>query len=743
MHTTDKIGFKLIIREPDMAERTVVVCPRYDGLKLKWSRPSGKMYYQKELSGNIKFWGVDFNTVYGCALRTKFVLLVFDRRKGEIARCEFRKTDCKWDINHCTCDVDVSSWNPYKKIEAGKDNEYNLVKILTEKRFLNFYVYPSSELYIMGDSKLYAFTFGGEKGVAVNVENPTTDGDILSSQFGPVTRGVTRSGYIASGTYAGKYVGETDYADAQIGITDFFYMYRVEGTYAIEFQLVADPIASDKRRRRWDVSLLNITNDTVIKTVTGIKYQYGSDKYPAIATITSINFGTGYPVMQIRCWVPWGRLVSQGEIGPLIIDNIRGSVGKMYYQGRYNFVTISTNEASTGDYKIENTDMYYAPPTNTDEWVPVYTESWYKGISIWASATEVRTITGYTYRNKPWDVDVLLNKEKVQVNDFYTLGDAIKAVLHEIDPDLHFEPDTTHSQFLFSDTNPVSGAQQGKLYISQKSNVLNLGYDYPAWQAPITWGRIETLLNNAFNCYWEIYEKNGERHLRIEHRTYFENGGTYNGSSLAETIDLRSIYRTANRTRLSDKTNRWEWDKDGGSVSSNANRYEYGWMDTQSVIFDGETIEVPESYQLFEDERVEERKVDWFSSDIDFLTSVQAECSSDGFVLVMESLSGNGWIIGGHPNYTGQNYQLSLEYLQPLYLLTGIYSSVVKIGDTEYPNQFTSRMRKAEIDFSLPEGVNIEAGDILWTEVGKGVTETLEQDISSDKWTATVRYENE
>jgi hypothetical protein len=113
----------------------------------------------------------------------------------------------------------------------------------------------------------------------------------------------------------------------------------------------------------------------------------------------------------------------------------------------------------------------------------VYTESWYRGISLWVSAIEVRTVAGYTYRNRPWDVDISLNKKKAIVNDFYTLGDAIKAVVNKIDENIVFVPDAEHSQFLFSPTNPLTGIQQGALYISQKSNILNLGYDYPAWLA--------------------------------------------------------------------------------------------------------------------------------------------------------------------------------------------------------------------------------------------------------------------
>ena len=772
MRTTDKLGFKLIIREPNVDERTVVVCPRYDGLKIKWSRPSGKMYFQKELSGNIKFWGVDFETVQACALRTKFTLVVYDRRKGEIARCDFLKTDCKWDINHATCEVDVSSWNPYKKIEASKDNEYNLVRLGINKKTMNFFVYPQNQIYVLNDNKLAMFGISGN-GILHDVGQIThmyslNEMGFLPDPIGIVSRSpsyfskirpvVLLTDFTLAPAYEADYGGaaffsNSDTWDATGQESNYFvYMKKLykNGIYSsshyLEFWYYEDAAHSSQAlsTRYFRLTLVdgggiqfmteNIISFSELSLTTSITfYRYTS--------LGRLDYTVGIPSTTRFC-IPVLRLLTAQTLDgrTLTSEDIAASFNNNLKSYATNTSMVSnmvvkvsnvTSEEDKGYGPVENTDLYYDTPDNLQHWTPIYKDAWFGGYSFWLGENNVSD----NYKER--------YQYNATVSDFYLLGNAIKAVLHEIDPDLHFEPDTTHSQFLFSTTNPVGGAQQGALYISQKSNVLNLGYDYPAWQAPVTWGKIETLLNNAFNCYWEIYEENGERHLRIEHRTFFENGGTYDGSSTAGLIDLRTIYRTANRTPFSDKTNRWEWDKDGGSTSSCANRYEYGWMDTQSAIFDGETIEVPEDYQLFEDERVEERKVDWFSSDIDFLTSVQAECSSDGFVIVMESLSNAGWIITGNPNYSGQNYELSFEYMQPLYLLSGMYSPMLKIGDSEQPNTFTSRLRKAEVTFSLPDETNVKAGDLIWTEVGKGLAETLELDLSSDHFTATVRYENE
>ena len=206
-----------------------------------------------------------------------------------------------------------------------------------------------------------------------------------------------------------------------------------------------------------------------------------------------------------------------------------------------------------------------------------------------------------------------------------------------------------------------------------------------------------------------------------------------------------ATFRNGTSFTFGEKTRHWEFDTDGNGTFSTASRHEYGWMDTQSEIFDGQPITIPEEYRLFTDEKTEQHKVDWFSSDIDFLTSVQAECSSDGFALVMENPNQPNWIIIGAPEYSGQNYQLSFDYLQEKYLLQGIYAEYIKIGDnaTLTATNSNARMRTSEIQLRVPAGMSIEASDTIKTQVGIGVIDTLEYDLHSEIYTATLRYENE
>ena len=493
-----------------------------------------------------------------------------------------------------------------------------------------------------------------------------------------------------------------------------------------------------------------LNNETTITNIFAVGFRQRDYEY----SLTS--FGRGYYSSTCRVWVPYFRTVSPQPArynlsDPIPDDDITESFNNNYKSVVWDTLTLAdvlphiavstqVSDVDKGYGRVEGTPYYYDMPDNTQKWVPVRKDSWIGGVSMWVGNLYVsrETIVNFS--------------EYKYVEDFYLLGDAIKALVNEIDSSITFDTDETHSQFLFARTNPVSGQTQGGLYVSQKSNILKLDYDYPAWLAPIKWSQIETFLKNALGCYYHIDENN---HLHIEHITYYENGGSYytNDRTL---LDVTALIDVANRQPVAGKTNQWTWDKDGNGLYSSANRYEYSWMDTQSEIFDGATIVIPDEYNLFTEDKLEDRQIDWFSSDIDFLTSVPSECSSDGFAVVMEDVTNVGSVISGNPNYGGQNYELSLEYLQPKYLIQGIYAEMVRIGNTNYPNTFMARMRTAEVEFTMPaedwetnpvthetHDTWVSPDEIIKTDVGEGLIDSLEVDLHSGKWKATIRYENE
>lgn len=756
MRTTDRIGFKLVIKEPNAEERTVIVCPRYDGLKMNWKRESNRVYHTLDFDGNIEFWGVDFETMKNCPLRTVFELVVFVKGRGEVGRCEFRKTDCEWNIDDERCTLDISANNIYKKLADGKDNEYNVVKLGLVKKEMNLYVYPQNQVYFANDDVITLIGHTGNP-AQPDVARTLTEKILGRMLFNDISRhyGVVRH----------EQSGEVYTFDVNIN-TDCTEEINI-GRNVFYGCLLGERQENDSTYRLYYGRISMNSNSYVgfVWTVNGLAslsescgfVQYaGTNRYEYRLT----SFGEYYFTSTCRIWVPYVRTVSPlpnaiyNESELIHPNDITEGINNNYKTIIYNGITVPyalshislstrTSDHDKGYGQIANTQLYYDTPDDDQHWVPVRKDSWMAGVSMWVGDLYVtqNIKSGYSdFKN---------------IKDFYNFGDVIKAVVKQIDPAIKFENDTDHSAFLFGNINPVSSQPQNTLYVSQKSNILKLDYDYPAWLAPITWGKIENLLKNAFGCYWDLVERNGETHLRIEHFTFYERGGSYSDINRG-TLDLTVLRDTANRQPAAGKTNKWKWDTSGAGLYSSANRYEFGWMDTQSEIFDGAPIEVPEEHRLFTGEKKEERKIEWFSSDIDFLTSVPSECSSDGFAIVMEDLTQTGAVITENVHYAGQNYELSLEYLQPKYLIQGIYAAKVKIGGKEYSNVVVAKMRTDEVSFQLPaeqwetNPVTHETHDtwvspteLLKTDAGTGIIDSLTYNMHNGVWTATVRYNNE
>ena len=746
MNTTERLLFRLLIAEPNTAERIIRVCPRYDGLKLKWSRPSGQMYYTEDISGTLKFLGVDFHAVNACALNTQFTLIVY-QNKIEVGRSLFRKTDCKWDIDHEIVEVDISVYDEYKKFQDKKDEEYNLVKLGLEKQTLNMYVYPQNQVYFQEDNII---TLYGIQGTAAQPLVSSSHDQHALKYTMHFSDGII-SGAIKLDLDGEEYTFKLKFSDfsSVVQYSDKRYKCALIGirqwnTHTFKLWFGYREAEGSTVSQFFDSLMFHIIWDNLDGTPYYIDDSTQA-RYDSLYSMTGEHNGPIGLNFSCRVWVSYTGLATRmvlpnlempsDDITSSFNNNMRSRIPSTMtddYVRSHIGISTRTSNVDKGYGIVENTSVYYDTPDDNHNWVPVRKDSWFGGISLWVEGFYVGANERETY------------KQGVLVKDFYTLTDAIKFVVNKIDNNILF--DSGDSEFLFSTINPVNGVQQGPLHISQKSNILNLSYDYPAWLAPVKWSQIETLLREAFDCYWSLYTRNGQTHLRIEHRRWYENGGNYTQSGVqVATIDLTATYRNGTPFTFGEKTRHWEFDTDGNGTVSTASRHEYGWMDTQSEIFDGQPITVPEAYRLFTDEKVQQHKVDWFSSDIDFLTSVQAECSSDGFALVMENPNQPNWIITGAPQYSGQNYQLSFDYLQDKYLLQGIYAEYIKIGDnaTLTATGSNARMRTSEVKLRSLDGMTLDAGDTIKTAVGIGVIDTLEYDMHSELYTAKIRYENE
>src|SRR5699024_9226093 len=131
-------------------------------------------------------------------------------------------------------------------------------------------------------------------------------------------------------------------------------------------------------------------------------------------------------------------------------------------------------------------------------------------------------------------------------------------------------------------------------------------YDEPATKAPITFENLMNMLRDCFKCYW--YIENGK--LKIEHIWYFMNGRSYGQTQ--NGLDLTNTVNAINSKAYSYGQNNFEYDK-----SDLSGRYEFGWMDDCTDLYDGFPINVDAVY--VQSDKTENITIDNFSSDIDLM----------------------------------------------------------------------------------------------------------------------------
>lgn len=384
-------------------------------------------------------------------------------------------------------------------------------------------------------------------------------------------------------------------------------------------------------------------------------------------------------------------------------------------------------------FNLQNNDgQYYQPPTDNEEYQPICAGAWLEGKSIWVKASLLQSLILSTVYTEP-------------IEDFYELGDLIKRLLQKVDDSIVFEKDVEHSQFLFAANNPVTGLVNNKLLITQKSNLLRLHYDYPAWKGAITFEKLFSMLRNVFNCYYDIFKGNdGKWHLRIEHVLFYMNGLSYTPYS-RNLINLKQWFDALNGKPQSFRSGNWQYD-----TATQASRYEFSWMDNQSDIFDGYPIIIPEEHMIFSEEKTEKCHVDAFSTDINFMLATSSDVSSDGFLLT-EVVEDNGQlfvpevtIVDAGRVFVVQNGNLSFVVLHPRYFVYNVYSKVVNINNgTMATISKVSRLRKNKVEFNCPAGVDITPHTLYRTSVGDGEVVELDVDLTSNKVSAELSYETE
>lgn len=767
MRTRNRYKFTLTAVLLDEVLFSQQVHPQISDLNMKYTKEANQVYYVPSFDSALTFVETEFDLIVSQDIRVKFSLSMVDTYHiFSTKQMSFMRTDCEIDVNHKLVTVTPKLFNPYKKLIDKRDEEYSVVDMGLEKKTLQMNDFPSWEVYAYGDTSVAISvknsitlnTITSEPDMAAlgrwNIpdgdEDPSGDMGFYTGDTYPKTMNCIAAKFVDNGTEVILKCIRNRFLQVDFNLDPAIYtqLESEDGVYVLQiyFRYLQDVGSYAFKYYAWYRVFKNGS------LLTETSYPYNDDPSTQHGVYNSIRdyFGVrrvvniGSAQATIFGFFIFPRLLSNKEYSESLnyvklnlANDICASNKRFAKRPTIDFVNNETNlyvvvssrvsDTNKGYGQVANTNTYYDTPDDVYKYKPAYKDSWWGGVSFWYKYYEVQSyVQSYTA------VKVLY--------DAYLLSDVIKGLLQKIDSSIVFESDAQHSMFFFNLLNPITNASNNTLYVTQKSNVLLFSYDYPAWKAPLKWSQLEELLAHAFNCYTELFYDDSDSawHLRIEHIKYFLNGHTYSDESTAAVVDLVQAYDGFNREPLSFRTNRWKYD-----TESQANRYEFSWMDTQSDYFVAAPLIVTDEYSMYEDAKKESCNISWFSSDIDFLTTVPSECSSDGFAILAESNGQSGWLIGS--DYTDrQNYVLAFTELIPNFHLYNKYAEKMMIEGTEVLLNVVERkkMRIAEdIQFKVPENVEIQPSNLIKTEAGFAEIDSITIDMTDNSCTATLRYE--
>ena len=590
------------------------VYPNYkDDLSKDYRLESSQRFYRAELSGKLTFQNKDYDYINNSPFETEFVFLIYKSDDNGITWSEywkgkFMKTDCKFNEDNRSLEVQPEILDDYVDVLAGLDKEYNLIKLAPQISPIIIERRPLIQIYIPGDTVVSCF-IGGEHWE--QDANAVDDRQALVKTHHFALCNLLKEIKItvngtpdASGLYVGR-MNTTDNGNTFSGkmhaqnITDYYlYINQVRiffGWGGCTYQLCR-------------------TSDDVVL------FEYSQTSAPDNMdfTMTSKNGATGTALAEMATYPIYARyLLDVDTINGLatydipisdVVEDNRNYKKAIGYA--LDVAYISTNSSvDPTEYGLRDDGTYFMPPYSiyNQPFYPIAKSKW-RYSSIWF---------GF------YLMDQYIEKEgrkAYQIKDNYPISSVISVLLKQFAPDIIHDGTAEYSQFLYGDTNPITYGKF-KLYIAQKSNVIFGDYDRPAQKAPITINDIFKMLRDCYKCYFYIEDKK----LKIEHIKFFRNGGSYSPSQQV-AVDLTTETNINNMKKWGYLTSQYEFDK-----LEMPERYQFEWADTVTKSFEGYPIEMISKYVTAG--KIEDVSISKFTSDIDYMILNPGDISSDGFAL--------------------------------------------------------------------------------------------------------------
>lgn len=589
-----------------------------DDLAKDFEKESNQEFFRAKLSGNLSFVGPDYDWIVGRAFDFQYIVTIFisynaGRTWTEYWRGTFWKTDCDFDDNAKTVSVKPTVWDQYNDVLAGMDKEYNLIELAPEIVPVKADKRPMVQVYVPGQSVIGCFLSGmwwEQECESVRIDETITIGEQEINKLTDYLHfALNKTIRIAepSGNYSPE-TGMFTFVDSSgVRIGEFFE--ATSGNYTLIYEDMGGNATKFSIKRNSDNVVLWELN-------TG---HYGMPPYRVtLAPVTGTD-ATGNIVLYVHELPVFSRFVldapqiSGSDTYPIpsddIVENNRNYTRIIGYYSPDTIYFSTLLTSTPNKWGLYQPGQYYQQPYLywNPELFPVARNAWGR-VSIW-----------FTFSAFNWIIEES-GRQPFTIRHAYPLSSVISVLLDKIAPGITHEATTDYSQFLYG-TNLVGITQT--LLITPKSNIVTGGYDQPAQKAPITLKNVTDMLRDCFRCYWFVDEQN---RFRIEHIQYFRNGGSYSGSPVVG-IDLTAQKVSRNGKEWAFGRDQYKFDKPGMAA-----RYQFGWMDDVTQLFDGYPIDIISKY--VNPNNIEQINVSRFTSDIDYILLNPGEISKDGFVLM-------------------------------------------------------------------------------------------------------------
>lgn len=729
------IKYRFYIGLNDLTNPTEVHPVYKDDLALDYAREGGEMFMRATLSSTIDFIGADYTLITTAAFDTEFIFDMDISADGGVTWSDyytgyFYMTDCTINVDDKKVTVKPEPRDKYKDILNGLEKEYDLISLAPVIQPVTVQRRPVLQVYALGDQILTNILSEMSWEQDCNVID--SSGRMRDLHFGKIggreeiTLDTQETGLTSI------FVGDWSHGDEAGEWTDFS---NGQGVYTMKYFQDVEWLGTDQYKYTNGLRLYRNSDNVLCWEFS----QYATRVNPDLRTYRDIPASFTFTAKESglsnidASWFGvelWGRLVMasdtyQGNDAYEIPSDDIIEVNRNYrycYPFPYQAITMSGDYSATPtEWGMRSDGNYFVKPavtlTNLD-YIPVARSLWVNA-STWYNVTQV-TIQAEAYGRKD-----------TVINDTFSLDGCIAALLSQVEPNVTFQATSAYSEFLFG-TNPLFNGW-GRLFVTPKSNVLVAEYTQPARKAMCTLKDFLDMLRKCCGLYWFIDSNN---RFRLEHISWFKNGGSYSGTH-AVGIDLTTMINPRNGKPWSFATSKYNYDK-----LEMSQRYQTGWMDDSTIPFAGEAIEIISKYCQNGD--VEEDTVGQFNSDIDYIMLNPYNVSPDGFCLIHGTYSGGVWHTdidnaALSPNKM-QNWQVAFCSLQPAFLISDMPAWSIKVNGITTTAKGIQRKKTQQV--SIPVGASDpNMMQLVRTAIGDGEITKMSIRLTSRMAKTTLVYD--